>query len=114
VGDAAYFKDPLTAHGISDALRDAELLAGAVAKGSDEALAGYETSRDDLSLGLFDLTDQIASFQWDNARLKALHEALAGEMKREVVALARMHEGAAVERPRGGPEGLGGTEARGG
>jgi flavin-dependent dehydrogenase len=114
VGDAAYFKDPLTAHGISDALRDAELLARAAAKGSDEALAGYETSRDDLSLGLFDLTDQIASFQWDNARLKALHEALSGEMKREVVALARLHEGAAVEGPKGGHEGVGGAETRGG
>ena len=30
VGDAAYFKDPITAHGITDALRDAELLARAV------------------------------------------------------------------------------------
>ena len=29
VGDAGYFKDPITAHGITDALRDAELLAGA-------------------------------------------------------------------------------------
>ena len=27
VGDSAYFKDPLTAHGITDALRDSELLA---------------------------------------------------------------------------------------
>jgi hypothetical protein len=26
VGDAGYFKDPLTAHGITDALRDAEFL----------------------------------------------------------------------------------------
>ncbi len=30
VGDAAHFKDPITAHGITDALRDAELLAGAI------------------------------------------------------------------------------------
>ena len=30
VGDAGYFKDPLTAHGITDALRDAELLARAM------------------------------------------------------------------------------------
>ena len=29
VGDAGYFKDPLSAHGITDALRDAELLARA-------------------------------------------------------------------------------------
>ena len=32
VGDAGYFKDPITAHGITDALRDAELLARAVAR----------------------------------------------------------------------------------
>src|SRR4029079_11725898 len=30
VGDAGHFKDPCTAHGISDALRDAELLARAL------------------------------------------------------------------------------------
>ena len=30
VGDAGYFKDPITTHGITDALRDAELLADAV------------------------------------------------------------------------------------
>ena len=30
VGDAGYFKDPLTAHGITDALRDAEFLATAI------------------------------------------------------------------------------------
>ena len=30
VGDAGYFKDPITTHGITDALRDAELLADAI------------------------------------------------------------------------------------
>ena len=30
VGDAGYFKDPLGAHGLTDALRDAELLARAI------------------------------------------------------------------------------------
>ena len=30
VGDAGYFKDPITTHGITDALRDAELLSDAV------------------------------------------------------------------------------------
>jgi 2-polyprenyl-6-methoxyphenol hydroxylase-like FAD-dependent oxidoreductase len=34
VGDAGYFTDPLTAHGMTDALRDAELLAGAAVQGS--------------------------------------------------------------------------------
>ena len=33
VGDAGYFKDPITTHGITDALRDAELLSDAVLEG---------------------------------------------------------------------------------
>lgn len=92
VGDAAYFKDPITAHGISDALRDAELLARAVAEGTDDALAGYEAARDALSRPLFDLTDRIASLEWDNAELKALHQSLSDEMKREVSALVALGE----------------------
>ncbi|MCA9671826.1 MAG: NAD(P)/FAD-dependent oxidoreductase, partial [Myxococcales bacterium] len=39
VGDAGYFRDPITAQGISDALRDAELLARAIARGG--AFAEY-------------------------------------------------------------------------
>jgi flavin-dependent dehydrogenase len=100
VGDAAYFKDPITAHGISDALRDAELLARAVAQGGDGALAGYEAARDELSTRLFDVTDRIASVGWDNAELKALHQLLSDEMKREVAALVSLHgeEGEPVRR----------------
>ena len=41
VGDAAYYKDPITAHGITDALRDAELLARAVL---DAPIAGGPSS----------------------------------------------------------------------
>jgi 2-polyprenyl-6-methoxyphenol hydroxylase-like FAD-dependent oxidoreductase len=84
VGDAAYFKDPLTAHGITDALRDAELLARAVTAGTDEALAGYQTTRDELVKGLFDVTDRIASFEWDLDEAKNLHLVLNKEMKAEV------------------------------
>ena len=97
VGDAGYFKDPITAHGLSDALRDAELLADAVARGGDQALAEYETCRNGLSSELFDVTDQVASFEWDNASLKALHRRLSDAMKREVQALvARFEEREAV------------------
>ena len=39
VGDAGYFKDPLTAHGITDALIDAELLARAATEGTERGLA---------------------------------------------------------------------------
>ena len=87
VGDAGYFKDPITAHGISDALRDAELLARAVGRGSDSALAEYESTRDELSLRLFEITDAIAGFGWDLEQLKPLHLDLSKTMNREVEAL---------------------------
>src|SRR5436190_1892380 len=48
VGDAGYWKDPLTAHGLTDALRDADLLARAVlayqsgACSEGDALSGFQ------------------------------------------------------------------------
>jgi flavin-dependent dehydrogenase len=64
VGDAGYFKDPITAHGITDALRDAALLSRAVARGTESALAEYQDTRDHLSMELFDITDEIAGYGW--------------------------------------------------
>ncbi|MDP2578244.1 MAG: NAD(P)/FAD-dependent oxidoreductase [Candidatus Palauibacterales bacterium] len=84
VGDAGYFKDPITAHGITDALRDAELLARAVVEGGDDALAGYQATRDDLVKGLLDVTDRISSFEWDLDEVKEHHFTLSREMKAEV------------------------------
>ena len=84
VGDAGYFKDPLTAHGITDALRDAERLAGAIDAGSDEALAAYQEQRDTAGLELFDTTEAIASFTWNLTEVRLLYEALARLMSREV------------------------------
>jgi 2-polyprenyl-6-methoxyphenol hydroxylase-like FAD-dependent oxidoreductase len=92
VGDAGYFKDPITAHGISDALRDAELLARAVGRGTDSALAEYESTRDALSCELFEITDTIASFGWDLERLKPLHLDLSKAMNHEVEALLGLDE----------------------
>jgi len=84
VGDAGYFKDPLTAHGITDALRDAELLADAAVADTEEAMARYATIRDELSLPLFEATEAIAAFEWDLERLKLHHQALNRAMKQEV------------------------------
>jgi flavin-dependent dehydrogenase len=92
VGDAGYFKDPITAHGISDALRDAELLARAVEEGSDEALGRYESIRDALSVRLFEVSDRVGSFEWDNREVKALHRVLSDEMKREVREMDELYE----------------------
>ncbi|MEO0717583.1 MAG: FAD-dependent monooxygenase [Pseudomonadota bacterium] len=87
VGDAGYFKDPITAHGITDALRDAELIARALLGTSPNGLAGYGATRDMLSLPLFDLTSKIASFDWSLEELKAHHLELNGIMKSEHAAL---------------------------
>lgn len=84
VGDAGYFKDPITAHGITDALRDAESLARAVSRGTEAALAEYHAVRDRLSEGLFAISDEIASFECDFPRLRSLHKSLSEEMTREV------------------------------
>jgi 2-polyprenyl-6-methoxyphenol hydroxylase-like FAD-dependent oxidoreductase len=68
VGDAGYHRDPITGHGITDAFRDAELLArhlGCVLAGrTDEAaaMAGYRADRDRAIAGIFDVTTQLAAF----------------------------------------------------
>jgi menaquinone-9 beta-reductase len=93
VGDAGYFKDPITAHGITDALRDAELLARAVSEGTAAAMAGYQEARDELSRRLFEITDDVASLDWDFDRLQHLHREMSDEMRREVEYLAGLREG---------------------
>lgn len=97
VGDAGYFKDPITAHGITDALRDAELLADAAASGTEAAFARYQTVRDALSRPLLDVTDAIAAYDWDLERAKTLHKALNQAMKREVEHIVALDAGAARE-----------------
>ncbi len=83
VGDAGYFKDPITAHGITDALRDAELLSRAVLDGGARSLARYQDERDALSRPLLDVTDTIASFDWTLDEVKDHHVRLSDAMKAE-------------------------------
>jgi flavin-dependent dehydrogenase len=84
VGDAGYHKDPNGAHGISDAFRDAELLAEAVDKGFsdrqplEEALAEYERQRNQASLPSFELNFQFATLQPPPPEMQALFGALRG------------------------------------
>src|SRR5262249_19252499 len=90
VGDAGYFKDPATAHGITDAFRDAQLLSDAIVQGTPAAFAEYEATRLDLSRPLFELTDEIASLAWNDAEVQSLHRAFSGEMSREMRVLSAM------------------------
>jgi menaquinone-9 beta-reductase len=88
VGDAGYFKDPLTAHGMTDALRDAELLAAAAEQGMASAFAAYAAQRETLSRALFEVTDAVASFAWDLDAVRQCHMELNTAMKHEVEFIA--------------------------
>jgi len=93
VGDAGYMTDPITAHGITNALRDAELLARAITEGT--GLAEYQTARDDLSLEFFEVSDRVASLDWDIPTVQQYHRMMSKEMGREEEALVTM-EGASA------------------
>ena len=101
VGDAGYWKDPLSAHGLTDALRDAELLARAVVGAAggearlEQALAEYQATRDRLSMPLFDTIDVIAAQRWGDDEIGALLLRLSAAMADEVDHLAGL-DGVAV------------------
>jgi flavin-dependent dehydrogenase len=90
VGDAGYFKDPITAHGITDALRDAELLTDeileALAGGIPEAVAlcRYQATRDRLSHRLFEATEAVAAYDWDVPQVQRLLRQVSASMSDEV------------------------------
>jgi flavin-dependent dehydrogenase len=93
VGDAAYFKDPLTAHGITDALLHAELLADAVDAGTAAALQAYESTRTTIATPVFDATEAIATFSWTLDQVRVHHTSLARAMAAEIdAALAAFRE----------------------
>ena len=93
VGDAGYFEDPLSTHGITDALRDAELLADAISDihsgtaTEAAALAGYQKTRDALAGGLFGTVETIASFTWTVPQLRRLLLEASSAMSEQVEAL---------------------------
>lgn len=93
VGDASHFKDPMSSHGITDALRDAELLADAVVSGTatgdlPSALASYARLRDELSVPLFDVVDELASYRWNPATVASLLRGLSRATRAEVAYLS--------------------------
>ena len=93
VGDAGYHRDPITGHGITDAFRDAELLADAVdatLSGAEEetaAMAAYQDQRDRMIRPIFDLTCQLGRFP-DAARFVELQRELSHAIDVEATELA--------------------------
>jgi 2-polyprenyl-6-methoxyphenol hydroxylase-like FAD-dependent oxidoreductase len=82
VGDAGYHKDPITAEGITDAFRDAELLAEALDAGLggrrpvEEALADYEQRRNEVALPIYEFTHQFAGLEPPPPEMQQLFAAL--------------------------------------
>ena len=107
VGDAGYFRDPITTHGMTDAMRDAELLAGAVLAGwggtvpESEALEDYQLRRDALSANLFDATDRIAAYDWDLSVIRQMLRRVSSAMTDEVELLQSLK----ASRPTAVPSG---------
>lgn len=84
VGDAGYTKDPITAQGISDAFRDAELCAAALdqtftgERSYEEAMSDYHRTRDAHALPMYELTTQFATLEPPPPEMQALLGAVAG------------------------------------
>jgi flavin-dependent dehydrogenase len=82
VGDAGYHKDPVTAQGITDAFRDAELLSDALDSGfsgnrnMEQALQEYEQKRNDAVSEMYEFTCAMASLETPNAEMRQFHQAL--------------------------------------
>jgi len=105
VGDAGYFKDPLGTHGISQALRDAQLLSDAIIDADCEwpslaiALSEYELTRDALSSEMSRAIDALASYSWQGVTAERLMRTLSKETSREVETLAsRTRAGSMLSR----------------
>lgn len=92
VGDAGYHRDAITGHGITDAFRDAELLADAVVAGD---LPAYADARLEALRPIFDVTCQLALFPPVD-RFVELQKQLSDRIEAEACALAAMPTPAAT------------------
>ena len=74
VGDAGLVLDPITGLGISDALRDAELLADAIGGGE---LEDYQKARDRAARPMYDFTARLAAMRASTPAELRMFRALA-------------------------------------
>jgi len=87
VGDAGYNKDPITAQGITDAFRDAELCATALdeaftgARSFEDAMFDYQTARDEDVGPMYEFTAQLASLEPPPEEMQHLLGAMAGNQQ---------------------------------
>jgi 2-polyprenyl-6-methoxyphenol hydroxylase-like FAD-dependent oxidoreductase len=87
VGDAGYHKNPITAMGINDAFRDAELVARAVGdalageRSYEEGMSEYQRTRDREAGPVYDFTDDFAQLQPPPPEMQQLLGAIHGNQE---------------------------------
>jgi 2-polyprenyl-6-methoxyphenol hydroxylase-like FAD-dependent oxidoreductase len=87
VGDAGYNKDFITAQGIHDAFRDAELCVTALdeafsgARPFDAAMSDYQSTRDHRVLPMYEFTTQLATLEPPPPDLQQLLTAVHGNQE---------------------------------
>jgi len=87
VGDAGYIKDPITAQGIQDAFRDAELCVDALdetfrgARPYDEAMSAYQAARDTDAMPMYEFTCELATLEPPPPDLVQLLSAINGNQE---------------------------------
>lgn len=87
VGDAGYHKNPITAMGINDAFRDAELVAGALddafrdRRAFEDGMAEYQRIRDEVAMPVYEFTAQFATMEPPPAELQQLIGAMQGNQE---------------------------------
>jgi len=91
VGDAGSFLDPLSTHGITDALRDAETLARCLSHSRTfDDLDAFATTRAQVISATFDVVDRIASYRWDLPQLRGHLLELSSAMSTELDLIAEL------------------------
>jgi 2-polyprenyl-6-methoxyphenol hydroxylase-like FAD-dependent oxidoreductase len=87
VGDAGYHKNPITAMGINDAFRDAELVADALGdafsekRPFDEGMTAYQQTRDEAAMPVYEFTAEFASMEPPPPEMQQLIGAMQGNQE---------------------------------
>ena len=85
VGDAGYNKDPITAQGISDAFRDAEMCSAALdesfsgRRSFEDAMSAWHRTRDAHVTPIYEFTTQLATLEVPPPEMQQLLGAVSGD-----------------------------------
>lgn len=94
-GDSGAYTDPMTAHGMSAALRDALYCADAAVtalgrpSGAAEIWASYERARNEIVVPHLGLIDEVTAYRHDMTRVQRAHVAMSKLTNHELTHIKR-------------------------